>query len=441
MRQVVTSLRESAVQDTVTLIHNGTRARIDLPVLSGSEGPGAIDIRSLHQQLGLFTYDPGFLATASCRSAITYIDGDRGVLLHRGYPIEQLAAQSSYLELAWLLQHGRLPDQAQLEAYCASLQEEADLPEPVRQVFAGFARDAHPMAMMIAGLAALAGRYHDELHPRNPEDRDRFARLLLAKMPAMAAACHRHARGEAVPAPQDDLGYVEGFLQLMFGPRAPSPVAARALELIMILHADHEQNASTSTVRLAASSGTDPFASIAAGIASLWGPAHGGANEAVIRMLQSVESVDEVPRLVQRAKDRRDDFRLVGFGHRVYKNYDPRARVIRTVCHELLDALGVGADPLLDIACALEKTALEDEYFRERRLYPNVDFYSGIILRALGIPLSMFTVIFVMGRTAGWVAQWIEMMEDPELRIGRPRQLYVGAAQRDYLSVVEGTGS
>ena len=424
-------------QDSVTVIHHATGRRIELPVLHGTHGPDVIDIRSLSQALGLFTYDPGFMSTASCQSAITYTDGDKGVLLYRGYPVDQLAHQSTYLEVCYLLQYGELPTDTQMERYRLKIQRHRMLHEGLRQFYSGFRRDAHPMAMLLSTVGALSAFYHDSLDVHDPQDRETSAHLIIAKMPSIAADCYRYATGQPFMYPDNTLDYAENFLHTMFaGPSeryTVNPVAARALDLIMILHADHEQNASTSTVRLASSSGATPFASIAAGIGSLWGPAHGGANEAVIRMLQSIKSVKDVPKFIERAKYKDDRFRLVGFGHRVYKNYDPRARIIRQACHEVLAELCPKDDPLFSIALELERLALEDEYFQERNLYPNVDFYSGIILRAIGIPLNMFTVIFAMARTAGWIAQWQEMMEDPEHRIGRPRQLYSGQARRDYV--------
>lgn len=424
-------------QDSVTLIHKASGRRITLPVLESTHGPAVIDARRLGSEFGMFTYDPGFVSTASCQSAITYTDGERGLLLYRGYPVEQLACHSSYLEVCYLLQYGELPTPAQLEDYQQAIHRHRMLHEGLRQFYGAFRRDAHPMAMLLSTVGAMSAFYHDSLDVHDAQDREIAAHHLLGKIPTIAADCYRHATGQPFMYPDNALDYAENFLHMMFSTPAEryrcDPVAVRALELILILHADHEQNASTSTVRLAGSSGANPFASIAAGIGSLWGPAHGGANEAVIRMLQSIRSVDEVPRLIARAKDPHDNFRLVGFGHRVYKNYDPRARIIRQTCHELLQSLRDKNDTLFLIALELERQALEDEYFQARNLYPNVDFYSGIILRAIGIPLNMFTVIFAMARTAGWIVQWQEMMEDPECRIGRPRQLYTGPARRDYV--------
>lgn len=423
-------------KDRVTLIHHATGRRIELPVLQGTRG-AVIDIRALGAELGLFTYDPGFVSTASCRSAITYVDGDEGELLYRGYPVDQLARDSSYLEVCYLLQYGELPNLSQMEDYRARVRRNRTVDGVVRQVFSGFRRDAHPMAMLISAVGALAAAYHDSLDVNLPQDRDAAAHLLIGQLPTLAACCHRHGAGQSPAEPDDSLGHAENFLHMMFARPGRTysvvPAMARALELVFILHADHEQNASTSTVRLAGSSGAMPFACISAGLASLWGPAHGGANEAVIRMLQTIRTVKDVPALIARAKDRNDPFRLVGFGHRVYRNYDPRARIIRQACHDLLADLRPHDDPLFAIALELERRALEDEYFQSRYLYPNVDFYSGIILRALGVPLKMFTAIFALARTAGWIAQWQEMMEDSDQRIGRPRQLYSGEARRDYV--------
>ncbi len=428
---------------TVTLTDNATGRRIELPVLHGTQGPPVIDVRRLGAELGMFTYDPGYMSTASCRSAVTYIDGERGELLYRGYPVEQLAWQSSYLEVCYLLLHGELPGTEALQDFQRSIARHSMIHEALRGFYSGFRHDAHPMAILVGVVGALSAFHHDSVDIHNPADRIASAHHLIAKMPTIAAASYKYSIGEPLMYPDSSLGYVDNFLHMMFSlPGAPCeirPVVTRALELLLILHADHEQNASASTVRLASSSGANPFACIAAGIGALWGPAHGGANEAVVRMLQSVESVRKVPQLVARAKDRDDRFRLVGFGHRVYKNYDPRARVIRQACHDLLEELCPRDDPLFEIAMELERIALSDEYFRERRLYPNVDFYSGIILRAIGIPLNMFTVIFAMARTVGWLAQWKEMLEDPEYRIGRPRQLYTGPPRRDYLSAATGT--
>lgn len=426
-----------ANKDTVTITDNRSGQSIELPVLEGTHGPAVIDIRTLFKQTGLLTYDPGYLSTASCRSAITYIDGDEGELLYRGYPIQQLAESSTYLEVCYLLLYGELPTGAQMATFQQVIVRHSMVHEGLRRFYAGFRHDAHPMAIMVGVVGALSAFYHDSLNIGEPEHREISAHRLIAKMPTIAADSYKYSIGQPFMYPDNSLGYVENFLRMMFAvpaeTYAPNPTTVRALELILILHADHEQNASTSTVRLASSSGANPFASISAGIGSLWGPAHGGANEAVIKMLENIGSTDEIPGVIKRAKDKQDSFRLMGFGHRIYKQYDPRAKVIRKACHELLKELGAENDPLFEIALELERIALEDDYFKERRLYPNVDFYSGIILRAIGIPLKMFTVIFAMARTAGWISQWLEMVEEPEYRIGRPRQLYVGQQQRDYV--------
>ncbi len=439
MQHAVVDIRSQKRQDTVTLIHNGTGRKIELPLLSGSHGPDAVDISRLTRELGLLTYDPGYMSTGSCQSAITFIDGDQGILLYRGYPIEQLAMHSSYLEVCYLLQYGELPSAQELDHYKEIIKRHSMVHEGLRHFYNGFHHDAHPMAMLASVIAALSAFYHDSLDVTDPVHREMSAHRLVAKMPTIAAQCYKYSIGQPFMYPDNALGYAENFLRMMFAVPTEtydvSPVAARALELILILHADHEQNASASTVRLASSSGANPFASIAGGISSLWGPAHGGANEAVIHMLQSIESVEHVPGLIARAKDKNDPFRLMGFGHRIYKNYDPRAKIIRGACHELLGELEAEQrdQPLFEIALELERIALEDDYFRDRKLYPNVDFYSGLILKALGIPLNMFTVVFAMARTVGWITQWQEMMDDPDYRIGRPRQLYVGSPPRDYV--------
>ncbi|MEJ2346364.1 MAG: citrate synthase [Gammaproteobacteria bacterium] len=425
-------------KDTITITNNATGRSIELPLQEGTHGPSVIDIKSLNRDLGLLTYDPGFVSTASCRSAITYIDGDEGTLLYRGYPIEQLAEHSTYLEVCYLLLYGELPTGQQMAEFRRIIQHHTMVHEAVRRFYSGFRHDAHPMAIMVGVVGALSAFYHDSLDVNDPRHREISAHRLLAKMPTIAADSYKYSMGQPFMYPDNSVGYVHNFLRMMFAvptePYEVNAVAARALDLILILHADHEQNASTSTVRLASSSGASPFASVAAGIGCLWGPAHGGANEAVIQMLQSIDSVKEVPKLVARAKDKDDPFRLMGFGHRIYKNYDPRAKIIRQACHDVLNELGSGGNErMFDVALELERIALEDDYFRERKLYPNVDFYSGMIFRAIGIPLNMFTVIFAMARTVGWIAQWMEMMEDPEARIGRPRQLYIGQQQREFV--------
>ncbi len=408
----------------------------ELPMLKGTHGPECADVRGLYKDAGVFTYDPGYATTASCKSAITFIDGDEGILLYRGYPIEQLAEHSDYLEVCHLLMYGELPTPEESAKFNNIIKQHTMVHENIRDFISGFRYDAHPMAMLVGTVGALSSFYHDSLDINNPKHREISAQRLIAKMPTIASYCHNHSRGLPFMYPDNTLSYVENFTRLMFAVPAeqfePNPVAVKALELIMILHADHEQNASTSTVRLAGSSGANPFASIAAGIASLWGPAHGGANEAVMNMLDAIQDSGEtIDQTIARAKDKNDPFRLMGFGHRVYKNFDPRAKIIQQMCHELLDDLG-GDQPMFDLARELEQKTLADDYFKERRLYPNVDFYSGIILRALDIPMSMFTVMFAMSRTVGWISHWMEMHEDPEGRIGRPRQIYTGAARRDY---------
>ncbi len=408
---------------------------LDMPLLEGSEGPSVFDISKLYRKTGMFTFDPGFLSTASCRSAITYIDGDKGVLLYRGYPIEQLAEHSDFLEVAYLLLYGDLPTSQEYEEFTHMILHHTMLNQGLLRFFEGFNYDAHPMAMMVGMAGSLSAFYHDSLDINDPEHREICAHRMIAKMPTIAAATYKHNIGEPIIYPRNNLSYCANFLRMMFATPCDeyevSPLAERALNLLFILHADHEQNASTSTVRLAGSSGANPFACVAAGIASLWGPAHGGANEAVISMLDEIGSVRNIEKYVAKAKDKDDPFRLMGFGHRVYKNYDPRAKIIRQVCHEILNNR-VDDNPLFELAMRLEEIALQDEYFVERKLYPNVDFYSGIIYRALGIPTTMFTVMFAIARTTGWVAHWMEMIGDPAHRIGRPRQLYVGHGPRDY---------
>ncbi len=423
-------------EPTVTVTNNETGKTGELPLIKGTMGPPGIDIRKLGSQMGAFTYDPGFMSTASCRSAITYIDGEAGVLLYRGYPIEQLAEHSNFLEVSYLLLYGELPNEQEMEDFNSIILSHTMIHEGLRRFYTGFRHDAHPMAIMVGVVGALSAFYHDSTDVADPVHRAISAHRLIAKMPTIAADSYKYSIGQPFMYPQNSLGYVENFLRMMFAiPSTPfeiNPIAVQALELIFILHADHEQNASTSTVRLASSSGANPFASVAAGIACLWGPAHGGANEAVIHMLEEIEDPKQIAKFVARAKDKNDSYRLMGFGHRIYKNYDPRAKIIRQMCHSLLREQGSENQPLFEIAMELERIALEDDYFQARKLYPNVDFYSGIILRALGIPLNMFTVIFAIARTAGWIAQWMEMMEDEEQRIGRPRQVYIGEAKRDY---------
>ena len=429
---------------TVTLIDNATGRKVELRVLVGTEGPQTIDVGDLFRDTGLLTFDPGFVSTASCRSAITYIDGDEGILRYRGYPIEQLATHSNYVEVCYLLLFGELPTAEQMQRFQSGLRRYSLVHEGLRYFYRGFNHDAHPMATMVGVVGALSAFYHESTDIHNPEHRERAACRLIAKMPSIAAYSYKYSIGQPFIYPDNSMGYAENFLRMMFAlptqPYEVDPIAARALDLILMLHADHEQNASTSTVRLAASSDADPLACIAAGIASLWGPLHGGANEQVILMLETIRDPKQIPRYIARAKDKADPFRLMGFGHRIYKNYDPRARIIREVCHEVLSTVGHGDERLFETALELERVALQDPYFQERRLYPNVDFYSGVILRALGIPLNMFTVIFAMARTAGWLSHWMEMMSEPDLRIARPRQLYTGPTLREYAPMLERQG-
>ena len=408
---------------------------IELPIFQGSEGPEVIDVSKLTSQ-GYFTYDPGFVSTASCDSEITYIDGDEGKLLHRGYPIDQLAEHSDHLELCYLLLNGELPNKAQKDAFVTTIKNHTMVNEKLRNFFQGFRVNAHPMAVMCGVVGALSAFYHDSTDIDDPEHRKITAHRLIAKVPTLAAMVYKHTIGQPFIYPRNDLSYAENFLHMMFATPCEeykvSPTIAKAMDRIFLLHADHEQNASTSTVRLAGSTGANPFASVAAGIAALWGPAHGGANEAVLNMLDEIGSVDNIDKYIKKAKDKDDPFRIMGFGHRVYKNYDPRAKVMQQTCHEVLNELGVEDNPTLQMAQRLEKIALEDEYFVEKRLYPNVDFYSGIILKAIGIPVEMFTVIFATGRTPGWISHWNEMISRG-YKIGRPRQLYLGQTQRDFV--------
>ncbi len=411
----------------------------EFTVESGTIGPDVIDVSSLYGQTGQFTYDPGFTSTASCKSSITYIDGEQGILLHRGYPIDQLAEQGSFIETCYLLLNGELPNKDQLIEFDTAITRHTMLHEQLYKFSTGFRRDAHPMAVMVGVVGALSAFYHDSTDINDPEQRKIASRRLIAKIPTIAAMAYKYSVGQPFIYPRNDLDYASNFLHMCFAVPCEeykvSPTLARAMDKIFILHADHEQNASTSTVRLAGSSGANPFACIAAGIACLWGPSHGGANEAALDMLNEIGSVDRIPEYIARAKDKNDPFRLMGFGHRVYKNYDPRARVMQKTCHEVLNELGVKDDPLLAVAMELERIALSDEYFVEKKLYPNIDFYSGITLKAMGFPTTMFTVLFALARTVGWVSQWNEMIEDPSQRIGRPRQLYVGAAERDYVAL------
>ena len=426
-------------RNTLTLRDNSTGKEAEFAMLRGTIGTPVVDVSSLNNKMGLFTYDPGFMSTASCKSAITYIDGEKGILLYRGYPIDQLAEKCTFLDVAYLLMNGELgnkPEQAQFEH---EIGQHAMLHEAMRSFIDGFHYDAHPMAMMVGIVGSLSAFYHSELNMDDPEHRRISAMRMVAKIPVIAAACHRHSIGYPYVYPRSDLSYCENFLNMMFS--LPShkyidkdnyihPVAVKALNLLFILHADHEQNASTSTVRLASSTGANPYACIAAGIAALWGPAHGGANEAVLSMLGEIGTVDRIPEYIEKAKDKNDPFRLMGFGHRVYKNFDPRATIIRKACHEVLERTSA-KNPMFDLALALEEYALKDEYFIEKKLYPNVDFYSGIIYKALNIPVDMFTVMFTIARTAGWVSHWLEMMAEPGQRIGRPRQVYTGKDVRN----------
>ena len=426
---------------SVTLSAPASGGSWDMQIFPGTEGPRVIDVRRLYADTGMFTYDPGFTSTASCDSKITFIDGDEGVLLHRGYPIEQLAEQSDFMEVCYLLLHGELPNPKQKQEFEHAITYHTMLHEQMLNFYRGFRRDSHPMAIMCGVVGALSAFYHDSTDINDPYQRMVAQHRLIAKMPTIAAMAFKYSIGQPFVYPRNKLSYAENFLHMTFSVPAedyqPNPVLSRAMDRILILHADHEQNASTSTVRIAGSSGANPFACIAAGIASLWGPAHGGANEAVLMMLEEIGHKDRITEFIARAKDKNDPFRLMGFGHRVYKNYDPRATVMRKTCHEVLDELGSRDEPLLALAMELERIALEDEYFVEKKLYPNVDFYSGIILRAMGFPTSMFTVLFAVARTVGWVAQWTEMIEDPNQRISRPRQLYTGYGRREYVPLAQ----
>jgi citrate synthase len=410
-----------------------------LNAISGTIGPDVLDISNLTKDQGVFTFDPGFMATASTESKITYIDGDAGVLLYRGYPIEQLAERSTFMEVAYLLLLGELPSAKQLSEFGSNIRYHTMLNETLLRFFNGFHHNAHPMAMVSAVVASMSAFYHDTMDIHNPRHREIFAHRIIAKLPTMAAAAHKYSLGQPFIYPRNDLDYAANVLHMLFAVPCEAykvdPVASEALDLLFILHADHEQNASTSTVRLAGSTGANPYAAISAGVSALWGPAHGGANEAVLAMLEQIGSVDNIPKYLAMAKDKSSHFRLMGFGHRVYKNFDPRAKIIREMCHKVLARLGRTDNPLFELAVRLEEIALQDEYFIERKLYPNVDFYSGVIYSAIGIPRSMFTVMFAIARTVGWVANWQEMISDPEMRIGRPRQLYTGPKQRDYLEV------
>jgi citrate synthase len=420
---------------TFTLLDENSQPLCELPVLKGTIGPDVIDVQALYKNTGMFTYDPGFNSTASCSSDITYIDGEEGILLYRGFPIEQLAERCTFLEVCHLLLHSVLPTPEELTAFEKNITMHTMVHDQLTNFFKGFRRDAHPMAIMVGVVGALSAFYHDALDVKSKNDRDLSAIRLIAKVPTIVAMCHKYSSGLPFMYPNNKLGYVANFMRMMFATPCddyvPNPVLVQALERILILHADHEQNASTSTVRLAGSSGANPYACITAGIACLWGAAHGGANEAVLNMLKQIGDVSEIPKFIARAKDKNDSFRLMGFGHRVYKHYDPRAKLMRATCYEVLEELGLHDDKLFKLALELERIALEDSYFIEKKLYPNVDFYSGIVLHALGIPANMFTAIFAMGRTIGWIAHWDEMIADPDQRIGRPRQLFIGATPRD----------
>jgi len=430
--------------ETVTITDNRTGKSLECPIITGIHGPPVINCQSLYKELGMFTFDPAYVTTASCESRITFIDGEKGILLYRGYPIEQLAENSSYIEVCYLLLNGELPTEEQMKTFQSSICKHTMLHEGLLSFYKGFRHDAHPMAMLVGVVGALSGYYSDlKTDIKNHEHRMGSAIRLIAKMPTIAANSYKYLIGQPYVYPRTDLSYVANFMNMMFSvPREPykfNETAIKALEVMLILHADHEQNASTSTVRLAGSSQAHPYSCIAGGIATLWGPAHGGANEAVIRMLQEIGDIKHIPKYINKFKDKTDPTRLMGFGHRVYKNYDPRAKIIQKSCHKLLQELDATKQPLFEIALELERIALSDDYFIKRKLYPNVDFYSGMILSALGIPLNMFTVMFAVARSVGWISQWMEMMEEDSLKIGRPRQLYLGAAKRDYVPMDQRT--
>ena len=437
MTQNRSAVDATASNEYVTLTDHSTGDAYDFPLMPGSIGPKVIDVRSLYGQTGHFTYDPGYTSTGACESAITYIDGEAGILMHRGYRIEDLAEHSDFMDVCYLLLNGELPTPKEKADFEQTITNHTMVHEQLNFFFRGFRRDAHPMAIMAAVVAALAAFYHDSLDINDPHQRMITSHRLVAKIPTIAAMAYKFSVGQPFVYPRNDLKYAENFLHMMFSVPAAeykvSPVLARAMDRIFILHADHEQNASTSTVRLAGSTGANPFASVSAGISALWGPAHGGANEAVLDMLGEIGSVDHIKEFLKKVKEPGGDERLMGFGHRVYKNYDPRAKVMQKTCHEVLDALGIEHDPLLELAVELERIALEDDYFISKKLFPNVDFYSGIILKAMGIPTSMFTVLFALARTVGWIAQWKEMIEDPTAKLGRPRQLYTGPTERPYV--------
>src|ERR1700726_4259968 len=422
-----------------TLSFSDNSPSVELPIYKGTMGPDVIDVRKLHGQTGHFTYDPGFMSTAACNSAITYIDGDAGELLYRGYPIEQLAVTCDFMETCYLLLHGELPNAAQKTKFVDTVTKHTMVHEQMHFFFRGFRRDAHPMAVLVAAVGALSAFYHDSLNIKDPRHREVSAIRMIAKLPTLVAMAYKFSIGQPFVYPKNDLSYSANFMHMMFSNPCEeykvNDVLVRALDRILILHADHEQNASTSTVRLAGSSGANPFACIAPGLACLWGPAHGGANEAALQMLTDIGTVDKIPAFIKRVKDKHSEVRLMGFGHRVYKNYDPRAKIMQRMCHAVLAETGPGDDPMLKVALELEKIALHDQYFIDRKLYPNVDFYSGITLKAMGFPTSMFTVLFAVARTVGWISQWSEMIEDPHQKIGRPRQLYTGVAHRDYVEI------
>ncbi len=428
-------------KESLTIRDNRTGKEVELPIIDGTMGPGVVDITKFYRDFGLFTLDPGFKSTASCVSQITFIDGEKGILEYRGYPIEQLAQKSCYMETCYLLMHGELPTQDEFEHFQRLVTEHTMVHEQLLGFYKGFRRDAHPMAILVGVVGALSAFYHDSLDIHDPRHREISAIRVLAKLPTIAAASYKYSIGQPFVYPENRLRYAENFINMMFSTPCEeynvSPVIADAMDKIFILHADHEQNASTSTVRLAGSSQANPFACVSAGVSALWGPAHGGANEAVLRMLNEIGSVNRIGEFLKRARDPQDPFRLMGFGHRVYKNYDPRARILREATHEVLAEVGKGDDPLFEIAMELERIALEDEYFIEKKLYPNVDFYSGIILSAIGIPTNMFTVIFAMARTVGWISQWMEMISDDNQTIGRPRQLYTGSPRRNWIPMSE----
>jgi len=425
--------------DKFSLTNSSTGDSVELELLTGTDGPAALDITALYKGKGLLAYDPGFVSTASCKSSITFIDGEKGILRYRGYPIEELAAKSNFLEVAYLLLYGELPSAEQLSSFEGIIMHHTMIRETMRTFFDGFHYNAHPMAIMIGVTGSMSAFYHDSLDIHDPVHREISSHRMIAKIPTIAAACYKHNVGEPIMYPKNDLGYCDNLLHMMFSTPCeeyvPSDTAIEAMNLLFILHADHEQNASTSTVRLAGSSGANPFACIASGISSLWGPAHGGANEAVLSMLEEIGDASNISKYINKAKDKNDPFRLMGFGHRVYRNFDPRATLIREMCHKVLNELADTNNPLFELAIKLEEIALKDEYFIERKLYPNVDYYSGIIYRALNIPANMFTVMFAIARTVGWVAHWSEMISDPSQRIGRPRQIYVGATKRSYIPI------